>query len=366
MLHSIPLASAQLGNLERKYLLEAFDSGFISGAGPFVERFEHAFAKRIGTRFGVACSNGTASLHLALKALGVGPGAEVIVPDLTYVATANAVTYCGARPVFADVDPSTWCISLETVEPLVTRRTMGIIPVHLYGQPCDVEDLQGIADAHGLFILEDAAQAHGAHIYGKPVGSLGNASSFSFYGNKLVTTGEGGIICTDCEDLAASMRALRGHCMDPERRYWFTDVGYNYRMPNLCAAVGLAQVEGLDAVLAHRTAIDSWYREALAPLPVALPPSRDWADDVCWLFSAVLQEEDDRDAVIESLRQSGIDSRPFFASLSTLPFHVEMAKYYPVPEHSRRLARCGLNLPTGPHVSREVVERVAGALRAAL
>jgi perosamine synthetase len=358
----LPVAEADLSELERRYLLEAFDSGFLSGAGPFVQRFEQAFADRVGAKHAVACSNGTVSLHLALTALGVGPGDEVIVPDLTYVATANAVSYCGATPVFADVEPGTWCLSARTVEPLLCAETAGIIPVHLYGHPCQMSSLGELADEHGLFLLEDAAQAHGAYAHERPVGSIGTAGSFSFYGNKILTTGEGGMVCTNDAALDQKMRHLRGHCMDPERRYWFTELGYNYRMPNLCAAVGLGQVERLPELLRKRAAVAAWYENALLPLPVQLPPAAGWAEPVYWLYSILLPPEVDRDALLQELLTQGIDARPFFASLSELPFHREAAWRHPLPVTSRKLAARGINLPTGGHVSRESVGLVAEAL----
>lgn len=362
----IPVASASITDLERRYVLEALDSGFVSGAGPFVQRFERAFAERIQTQHAVACCNGTVALHLALVALGCRPGNEVIVPDLTYVATANAVSYCGATPVFADVLRDTWCISPESVRSLITPRTVGIIPVHLYGQPADMHEICAIADAHGLFVIEDASEAHGAHLNQRPVGSYGDASTFSFYGNKLLTTGEGGIVCTSDPDLEAKLRSYRGHCVDAQRTYWFTDVGYNYRMSALCAAFGLAQTERLEQILSVRRQNDAWYRSALASLPLKLPATREWADDVCWLFSVVFEEPEDRARAVAALREAEIDSRPFFPSLSTLPFHEAAAAGRPPPSTSRWLADRGMNLPTGEHVTAQIVDAVASALSEAL
>ena len=239
----IPVAAPVFAGREREYVADCMESGWISSAGKYVELFEAEFAKFCGVRHAVSCCNGTAALHLALAALGVGPGDEVIVPTLTFVATANAVTYCGARPVFADSEAETWNLDPAHVASKITPRTKGIVAVHLYGNPAEMDALRALAHRHGLFLLEDAAEAHGALYRDAHAGSLGDIAAFSFYGNKIIATGEGGMVTTDDDALAARVRLLRGQGMDAERRYWFPVVGYNYRMMNLPAAIGLAQLE---------------------------------------------------------------------------------------------------------------------------
>jgi len=216
----IPVAEPSLGEEELNNVIEAVKSGWVSSKGKFIEEFEENFSSYCGRKYGVATSNGTVALQLALKALGIDKEDEVIVSDLTFIATANAITYCNAKPVFVDSHPDYWCIDPEKIEEKITSKTIAIIPVHLYGHPCDMDAIMDIAERHGLYVIEDAAEAHGAEYKGKKVGSFGDVSCFSFYGNKIITTGEGGICLTDNDELAESMKALRDHAMDPNRRYW--------------------------------------------------------------------------------------------------------------------------------------------------
>ncbi|WP_281405358.1 DegT/DnrJ/EryC1/StrS family aminotransferase [Methylosinus sporium] len=270
---------------EMQYVRECLESTWISSHGKFIDAFERRFAELCGVEHAIACNNGTTALHLALVSLGVGAGDEIIVPDLTYVATANCVRYCNADPVFVDCEPRTFNIDPAAIEAKITPRTKGIIVVHLFGQPCDMDEIQKIADAHGLFIVEDAAEAHGAKYKGRPVGSLGKCATFSFFGNKIVTTGEGGAVVTDDDELASRLRLLRGQGMDPERRYWFPVIGYNYRMTNIAAAIGLAQLERVDRALAFRRRLSAWYDEALADVDVIRPYVEPWAEHSFWMYT---------------------------------------------------------------------------------
>lgn len=237
----IPVAEPSLDGREKEYVMECLESGWISGSGKYIDRFEESFARFCNARHGVAVANGTVALHVALLALGITAGDEVIVPDLTYIAAANSVLYCNAKPVFADVDPVTWTLNPAEVERKITPRTRAIIAVHLYGHPVEMGQIQKLAKNHKLFIIEDAAEAHGAEYKGRRIGSIGDIATFSFYGNKIITTGEGGMIVTNDDTLARQSRLLKGQGMDPERRYWFPMLGYNYRMTNIQAAIGLAQ-----------------------------------------------------------------------------------------------------------------------------
>jgi perosamine synthetase len=351
---------------EAQYLLECIESGWVSGNGRFVPLFEDSYARYCGVGHGVAVSSGTAALHLALLALGVGPGDEVILPTLTYVATANAVVYCGATPVFADCDPQTWTIDPESLEPLITARTRGLIVVHLFGHPANMDPILEIATRRGLFVLEDAAQAHGAEYKRRRVGGLGDAAIFSFFGNKIITTGEGGMVVTRNPEIADRVRLLRGQGMDPCRRYWFPVIGYNYRMTNLQAAVGLAQLERIEQRLTVREQVAHWYDQRLKPLEDFLlrPHTEQWARRVHWLYTILLREtvEIDRDDVAAALWEQGIETRPVFWPIHLLPPYTPAVRSLPVSES---IARRGLSLPTHPWVTQDDVDRVANALAAA-
>ena len=245
----IAVAAPTLNGNEKRYVLECLETTWISSIGRFITEFERGFARFCGVEHAIAVSNGTNALHLALVALGVTSGDEVIVPSLTYVATANAVTYCGAKPVLVDCDPRTLNIDPAAIAGKITAHTKGIIPVHLYGHPADMDPIISVAREHGLFVLEDAAEAHGAEYKGRRVGGLGNCAAFSFFGNKIMTTGEGGMVTTNDSALAAKLRLYRGQGLDPGRRYWHPVIGYNYRMTNIAAALGLAQLEQVDELM---------------------------------------------------------------------------------------------------------------------
>lgn len=357
----IPVYTPLLDGCEEKYVLDAVRSGWISSLGSYVTRFEQEFARFCGVRHAVSVSNGTVALHLALHALGVGPGDEVIVPSLTFVATANAVHYTGATPVFADVDPVTWCIDPEDVERRITPRTRAVIPVHLYGHPAPMPALQELADEHHLILLEDAAEAHGAAIYGRRVGGWGRIAAFSFYANKIITTGEGGMLTTDDEALAARCRTLRDHAMPPHRRYWHEEVGFNYRMTNLQAAVGVAQMERIERFLARKREIAARYRERLAGVPgVTFAAERPGYTNVYWMVSILVEPPYalSRNELIPALRERGVDSRPFFHPMDTLPPYRSDAPR-PVALH---LSRCGLNLPSSPALTDAQIDYICDVL----
>jgi perosamine synthetase len=362
----IPVAEPLLDGREREYVLDCLDSGWISSTGKYVGRFEAAVADMAGVSGAVACTNGTAGLHLALLASGVGPGDEVLVPALAYVAVANAVLYCGATPVFVDSEPETGNLDPDALQALVTERTRAIIAVHLYGHPCEMHAVRAVADLHGLVVIEDAAEAHGARYHGALVGSLGDLSVFSFYGNKLVTTGEGGAVASDDSELLERVRILHGQGQDPQRRYWFPIVGFNYRMTNIAAAIGVAQLERLESHVDRRLKIAAWYEQELRELAgVRVPAAPPGARSVYWMNSVVLQGVDEatRDAVIVWLDRAGIETRPFFPPLHTLPIHARPGPSLPVAE---RLGATGISLPSGGSLSRSDVSRVVGALGRAI
>ncbi|MCU1527036.1 MAG: perosamine synthetase [Frondihabitans sp.] len=360
-LEPIALAQPDLAGNELKYVTECLETGWISSIGHFITDFEQAFTEVSGTRFAVASNNGTTALHLALLALGVGPGDEVIVPTVTYVATANAVKYCGATPVLADVSPGTLNIDPDELERLVTPRTKGVVSVHLYGIPADVKAIGAFCDTHDLFHLEDAAESHGATVDGKPVGSFGDAAIFSFFGNKIVTTGEGGMVVTDDPALEKHIRLLRGQGMDPERRYWFPEVGYNYRMTNIQAAIGVAQLERFEGLLAARLELASRYATRLKAIEgIVLAEVPEGVISVPWLQNVYLEEGDGarRDSVMRALKEEGVDSRPVFYPMHVLPAF-ETSRPFPVAdEWSAR----GISLPLHTGLSIDDVDRVTDTL----
>ncbi|HEY8647413.1 MAG TPA: DegT/DnrJ/EryC1/StrS family aminotransferase [Gaiellaceae bacterium] len=367
-LRTIPVSAPDLSGREREYVLDCIDSTWVSSKGPYLERFEAAFARFCGSRFALACNNGTSALHLALLGAGVGPGDEVIVPTLTYVASANTVRYCGATVRFVDVLPDTWNLDPADVERKLTSRTKAIMPVHLFGAPADMELLLAQADKHGVALVEDAAEAHGATWQGRPAGSIGRTASFSFYGNKIVTTGEGGMVVTDDEETATSMLMLKGQGQAFDRAYWFPVVGFNYRMTNIQAAIGLAQLEGVEQKLARRAQIAARYRRNLEGLGLTFQAEPAGGEHVHWMVVVLLPAElrDARDATMRQLAEGGVETRPVFYPLHTMPPYAgdePHADTYPV---SVDIAARGICLPTYGGLSDDDVDYVCERLAAAL
>jgi perosamine synthetase len=366
-LKRIPVAAPDLSGNEERYVVDAIRSSWISSTGPYVSRFEAEFAELAGTRAAVAVSNGTVALHLALLALGIGPGDEVLVPSLTYVATANAVRYVGAEPVFVDVDPETWCIDPSGVEAAATDRSRAVIAVHLYGHPADMDAVNAVGARRGLSVIEDAAEAHLARYRGRPVGSLARLATFSFYGNKIFTAGEGGALTLDDPDLERRIRMLRGQGMDPERRYYFPIIGYNYRLTNLACAMLCAQLERRGEILERRRRIFEAYRARLEGIPgIGFQPVAQWAEPAHWLFCITVDSGRfgrTRDDLATLLAEQGIETRPFFVPLHQLPPFErrsrERGETLPVTD---RLAATGLNLPTFNALVDSDLDRIAGII----
>jgi len=359
----IPVSEVNLGPLERKYVLDCLESGWVSSIGQYLARFEEGFSRYCGVRYGVATSNGTTALHLALVTLGIGRGDEVIVPTFTFVATANAVAYTGATPVFVDSDAETWNLDPSRIEAALTPRTKAILPVHVYGHPVDMDPLLDIARRHNLYVVEDGAEAHGAEYKGRRVGSLGHLACFSFYGNKIITTGEGGMLVTDDAAWAERAAWLRDHAMDKDKRYWHPTIGYNYRLTNLQAALGVAQLERLDEFVAIKRRSAALYRQYLADVPgLTLSPEKAWARSVFWMYSILVDAPRygmDRDQLAAWLRQNGVDSRPFFHPLHTLPPYRSDGQF-PVAES---LSARGLNLPSATTLRLEQIRHIADLIR---
>ena len=367
MTSRIPVASVDLSGNEEAYAVDAIRSTWISSTGAYLNRFEREFAEYCNTATSLTVCNGTVALHLALMGLDVRPGDEVLVPSLTYVATANAVRYVGAEPVFVDVDPDTWCIDPDKLEAAITRRTRGIIPVHLLGHPADMDRINRVADVHGLWVIEDAAEALGAKYKGQPVGSLSHAATFSFFGNKVITSGEGGAITLSDERLATRLRALRGQGMDPNRRYYFPITGYNFRLTNLACAILCAQMERKETILAQRRTLCERYNRMLRSIPgIGLQPVAPWAEISPWMYSCTIDPDEfggSRDELMASLAERNIETRPMFISLHTLPpFREESRKrneHLPVTD---RLSESGIILPTYNTLSEADQDRVVGAI----
>lgn len=361
--HRIPVAAPVLGEQVKKLVLECIESTWISSAGKYITAFEQRFAEFVGCKHAIACNNGTTALHLALVGMGLGPGDEVIVPALTYIATANAVRYCGATPVFADCDPDTLAIFPASVLENLTPKCKGIIPVHLFGHPADMDAINEIAINNGLWVVEDAAEAHGAKYKGRSVGSLGDCATFSFFGNKIITTGEGGMITCDNDDLAAKLRLYRGQGMDLCKRYWHPVVGFNYRMTNIAAAIGVAQMERVQQALDARQRIAETYRKLLASLGdrIVLPHVAPWASHAYWMFTVFINgiDETRRDLIIGYLDHRGIESRPVFYPVNSMPPYLNLPGKVPV---SVALAASGINLPTHELLSTDDQEWIAEVL----
>lgn len=339
----VPVTAPDLTGNELKYLTDAFLSTWISSSGNYINRFETDFSSFCQSKYGVAVSNGTVALHLALEALGIGQGDEVIVPDLTFAATINAVIHANATPVIVDIELDSWCINPSEIEKAITSRTKAIIPVHLYGQVCDMEAIMKIAKKYNLYVIEDCAEAHGAQFKNMKVGSIGHIGCFSFFGNKIITTGEGGMCTTNDNKIYERLKLLRDHGMSSQKKYWHEVVGYNYRMTNLQAAIGVAQLERIESILEKRKKIEAYYRKILHDLSIIKFQKDDFKDrkKVTWLVS-ILIEDSNRDRYIKKFKEAGIDVRPFFYPLSEMEIY---KKFVFTNTNSKIVSQKGLNLP---------------------
>ena len=359
--YTIPLYQPDLSGNEKRYVLECLDSTWISSKGKFISEFEDRFAQYLGVDRALGICNGTAALHVALLALGIGSGDEVIVPTLTYIAAVNAITYTGATPVFVDSRSDTWQMDPEDVARKVTSRTKAIMVVHLYGQPCDMDALMKIAKEHKLYLVEDCAEAFGARYNRDLAGTFGDVAAFSFYGNKTITTGEGGMVVTKDDKLAERARHFRGQGLADNREYWHDVVGYNYRMTNICAAIGLAQLERADEFLSKKRALAKKYREQLAGLPIEVHREAPNTVHSYWMISILVEKATDRDRVRDYLRDKGVETRPLFYPAHTMPIYIANRVPFPVAED---LSRRGINLPSWPGLTDAQVQTITSAIAA--
>jgi len=364
----IPVCEPTLAGNELKYVTQAVETNWISSAGSFIRDFEARFADYCGVKYGIACANGTVAMHLAIATLGLQPGDEVIIPTFTMIATINAVTYCGATPVLVDMEPDYWQMDIASVEAAITPRTKAIVPVHIYGHPTDMDPLRDLAQKHGIVIIEDAAESHGAEYKGKRTGGLGDAAGFSFYGNKIITTGEGGMVTTDNREIARLAWNLRDHAFSHERHFWHKYVGFNYRMTNLQAAVGLAQAEQLDSFVDARRRNAHAYTARLADIPgIRTPREAEWARNVYWMYGIMVDEAEygmNRDQLRKVLADHGIETRTFFIPMHVQPIYYQQFKgqRFPVAED---LCRRGFYLPSASSLTIGEIEYITSVIREA-
>ncbi len=375
----IPVNEPLLGERELEYVTECVRSGWISSAGRFIEEFEEKWAAYCGMKHGIAVSKGTTALQVAVRCLDLKPGDEVIMPTFTIISCALAIVEIGAVPVLVDSEPRTWCMDVCQVESKITARTRAIMPVHIYGHPVDMDPLLALADKYHLAIIEDAAEVHGAEYLSgrngsnqawKRCGGMGDISAFSFYANKLITTGEGGMVLTKDPQYAEKARSLRNLCFRPERRFYHTELGYNFRLTNLQAALGLAQLERFDEIVAKKRWMGQAYKERLKDIPVLqLPVEEPWARQVYWMYGFVLDESTNMDAMefAKRLQAQGVQTRPFFLGMHEQPVFLErglfVGEHYPVAE---RIARQGLYLPSGLTLTEAQLEDVCETVRKVL
>ncbi len=371
----IPVNEPVIGEREIEYVMDCLRTGWISSAGKYIERFEEQWAAYCGRRFGVAMCNGSVALQAAVAALNLKPSYEVIMPTFTIISCASAVIYNGGVPVLVDSDPRTWCMDVKQIEEKITPRTRAIMPVHIYGHPVDMDPIIRIAQEHNLAIIEDAAEAHGAeYLTGrdtsrpswKRCGSFGDMSCFSFYANKLITTGEGGIVLTDKPELAERLRSLRNLCFQPQRRFYHEELGFNFRLTNLQAAIGLAQMERMDEIIAHKRWMGQEYTRQLKDIKeLQLPVEEPWARSVYWMYGVVLSEETGMDAVqfAQKLLEKDVETRPFFLGMHEQPVFnnggIFQKGFYPIVE---MLGRQGLYLPSGLSLNKDQLDNMCKAV----
>ncbi|MBR2539715.1 MAG: DegT/DnrJ/EryC1/StrS family aminotransferase [Mogibacterium sp.] len=362
----ISIANPVFKGNEKKYLTECIDTGWVSANGRFVKEFQSEFAKFCGTDYAIACSNGTVTLHLALIALGIKPGDEVIMPTLTYIATANAVKMVGGTPVFVDSDPDTWNVDPAKIEAAITPRTKAIIPVHLYGLSCDMTAIMDISRKYNIPVVEDAAEAHGAMWDGKRVGSMGAIGSFSFFGNKIITCGEGGMVTTNDEELYNTMKLYHSQGVDPkQKRYWHMVAGYNYRMTNMQAAIGLGQLEDIDWHIGERRRVSASYNSKFQDMLdgyVTVQKVANPENHVYWMNCIELTDKvkKERDQVMAEMEQKNIEMRPLFYPMHVMPPYEDKSASFPIAE---KIGARGICLPTHAGMDEEKIEYVVKSLQ---
>ncbi|MEQ9287544.1 MAG: DegT/DnrJ/EryC1/StrS aminotransferase family protein [Cyclobacteriaceae bacterium] len=351
----IPVYQPNISGNERKYVNECLDSTWISSKGKFIELFEYEFSKYIGCKYAITVSNGTVALHVALLAMGIGPGDEVLVPSLTYIASVNAIAYTGATPVFVDACPDSWQMNIEETEKKITKNTKAILAVHLYGDACNIGMLQSICSKNNLVLIEDCAEALGTRYDGKMVGTFGDIATFSFYGNKTITTGEGGMVVTNNPDIKDKCFKLKGQGLANNKEYWHDVIGFNYRMTNVCAALGLAQLERLDSILLRKKEIANYYFQELKQDKLQFPREIDKNTSSHWMCNVLVDNEGQRDKLRKYLAGFGIETRPVFYPIHTMPIYEKEDVKLPVSEN---LSLKGITLPSFPDLSKDQMDYI--------
>lgn len=355
----IPVYQPSLQGNEEKYVLDCLRSSWISSKGIYVQKFENEFAKKLEVNFATSVSNGTVALHLALLALGIGEGDEVIVPTLTYIASVNAIKYTGATPVFVDSLKDTWQINHNEITEKITSKTKAIMVVHLYGYPCNMNKILEISKDYNLYIVEDCAEAFGTKYEDKYVGSFGDIATFSFFGNKTITTGEGGMVVSNDKTLYERAVHLKGQGLAKYREYWHDIIGYNYRMTNICAAIGLAQLERSDEIVEKKIAIGRKYRTALKNLPLEMQYECEYGVNTVWMFSILVEEASQRDDLRNFLKENLIETRPIFYPIHTMPMYEGNFNSYHVAED---IGWRGINLPSWPDLTDDNINYIVGKI----
>lgn len=362
MAEFIPVHRPVLGGNEKKYVLDCLETGWISSHGSYIEKFEKGFSSYCDAKYGVSTASGTSALHLCTAALNLKKGDEVIVPSFTMIAPALAVIYTGAKPVFVDAEPKSWTVDVKKIEEKITKRTKAIMAVHIYGHPCDMDPIMELADKHSLYLIEDAAEAHGALYNGKKIGSFGHINAFSFYSNKIVTTGEGGMVVTNDEKLAERARWLANFCMDKERRYCHKEIGFKYPMTNIQAAIGLAQLENIEKSIRNKRMLAAKYNKLLKDIPgITAPYEAKNVRNVYWMYGILIEDAFGmkRDDVKKMLFENGIDTRFFFTGMHKQPMFKVKNEKFPVTDN---LEKRGMYLPSSSDLSNEEIKYVCNTL----
>lgn len=360
MSYKYPVYQPSLGKKEKENVLECLDSTWISSKGKFITQFENSFSEFIEVKHSAAVCNGTVAIHVALLALGIGEGDEVIVPSFTYIASVNAINYTGAKAVFVDSDLQTWQIDPAKIENKITKKTKAMMAVHLYGQPCEMDIILSIAKKHNLFVIEDCAEAFGSLYKGKHVGAFGDVSTFSFFGNKTITTGEGGMVVTNDLSLHENAVHLKGQGLAKDREYYHDIVGYNYRMTNICAAIGCAQLDRANELIEKKILIAKWYEEKLRSLPVTFHSQVGDVKHSFWMISILLKDSDEREKIRFHLKQNGIETRPTFHPVHLMPMYFEKGLSLPIAEN---LGSRGINLPSYPELDENDVDFICNQIK---
>ena len=356
----IPIYEPSLNGNEKKYVMECLDSTWISSKGEFLNRFENEFSKKIDVKFVTSVSNGTVALHLSLLALGLGPGDEVLVPTLTYIASVNAIKYVGATPIFVDSDPLTWQIDPKDIIKKITKNTKAILAVHLYGHPCELDQILKIAKHNDIYLIEDCAEAFGSYFEGRHVGGFGDISTFSFYGNKTITTGEGGMVVTNDKNLSERVLRYKGQGLAKYRQYWHDLIGYNYRMTNICAAIGLAQIEQSESFLEQKRRVFKTYKTNLINLNLTFQEENLNVRHSFWMVNILVNEGINRDDLMNYLEDNGVETRPVFYPVHTMPMYADRYKRCSVAED---IASRGVTLPSFPGLTDEKIEFICKLIK---